>query len=131
VATEIKELIKFYKSDNEVIRIRAARLLVKRGDEVPLQILLDIFDNLSLKGLGLPKIEKNLKERKDPQLVYEMIDRLRSEESYIRESACGILGELQDNVATAHLLKMILVGSEKNGIPRRYFTIPSVSFFSL
>jgi HEAT repeat protein len=80
---------------------------LERGDEVPLQILLDIFDNLSLKGLGLREIEKTLKKRKDPQLVYEMIDRLKSEEPYIRESACGILGELQDNVATVHLLKMI------------------------
>ena len=104
--TAISKWIKLYNSPNEAIRIRAGEGLLRRGSELSLKLLLGILDNLGDKGLG-GKAEKLLLERTDPELTDEMIVRLQSEDVFIREVACGVLGKSGDRKATAHLVRTL------------------------
>lgn len=85
---------------------RAAAALIRRSDETPLNILLDILDNLYNKGFG-GLVERSLQNRSDPELAQEMIARLSSPDDYIREVACTVLGHSGNLAATGHLLRMI------------------------
>jgi HEAT repeat protein len=98
--------LKLYRSRNPVVKIRAARGLLKRSDEVPLAILLNILDTLADDGLGA-ETEKALRRRRDPELVPEMIARLKSPNVFTREVACEILGEAGDARATPYLLRTL------------------------
>jgi HEAT repeat protein len=98
----VEQLLRLYRSENPTIRIRAAEVLLKRGDEIPLPVLLSILD----QGLGV-SVEEVLKRRQDRGLGQEMISRLSSSNQFVREVACEVLGSLGDRAATSHLLVML------------------------
>ena len=102
---DLNKWIELYRSDKHQIKIRAAQSLLQRSD-APLWALLDILDNLSHEGLGAPA-ERVLLGRRDFELFGEMIVRLNSNDNFIREVACNILGQFGNHAATQHLLKMI------------------------
>jgi HEAT repeat protein len=102
----LEHWLKLYRSRNLAIKLRAAYGLLNRGGEAPLPILLNILDTLSDEGLGA-ETEKALKQRRDPELVPEMISRLKSPDEFIREVACVVLGRAGDRRATTHLLGML------------------------
>jgi HEAT repeat protein len=98
----VEQWLKLIRSENRTVRIRAAEGLLNRGDEIPLPVLLSIFD----QGLGV-SVGKVLKRRRDKELCQEMISRLSSSNHVIREVACEVLGSLGDRAATYHLLGML------------------------
>jgi HEAT repeat protein len=102
----LEHWLKLYESNNPTIKVRAARSMLRNGPEIPLPVLLSIFDTLSNEGLGAAA-EKVLKQRSDPELVPEMIARLKSPDDFIREVACTVLGEAGDRNATSHLMGML------------------------
>jgi HEAT repeat protein len=95
-----------YSSGNPEVKLRAARGLVQRGDETPLELLVDILETLSRDGLGA-ETERALSKRKDRELVARMIPLLESKDHFVREVACNVLGHSGDRAATPHLLRMI------------------------
>lgn len=97
------EWLRLFRSANPTVRHRAAEGLLRRGDGVPLPVLLEILDDLHDHGLGAAT-EGLLRTRRDPELAAEMIRRLRSPSQFVREVACGVLGGLGDRSATPHLL---------------------------
>jgi HEAT repeat protein len=99
----VDEWLRFLPSANPTVRYRAAEGILRHGDTVPLPVLLEILDELHDHGLGA-EIERVLRIRRDPELVAEMIRRLRSPSQFVREVACGVLGGLGDRSATPHLL---------------------------
>ena len=102
----VDDWVRLYSSDNRTIRIRAAKGLLERYDEAPLSVLIDILIHLSHEGLG-QKAMKSLSNRTDERLVPEMIELLRSDDPWLREAACQILGHKGNTVATQHLLAML------------------------
>ena len=102
----LEHWLKLYRSRNPAVKFRAARGLLKRSDEVPLSILLSILDDAALNGLG-SETEKALEQRRDAELVPEMISRLGSPDAWIREVACVVLGKSGDRQATSHVLRML------------------------
>jgi HEAT repeat protein len=103
---KLEHWLKLYGSRNREVKIRAARGLLRKGSEIPLPVLLSVFDTLSNEGLGAAA-EKALKQRRDPELVPEMIARLKSPDDFIREVACTVLGRVGDRRATSNLLGML------------------------
>lgn len=97
------EWLRMFRSSNPTVRHRAAEGLLRRGNAAPLPVLLEILDELHDNGFGAAT-ERVLRTRRDPELVVEMIDRLRSPAQFIREVACGVLGRLGDRSATPHLV---------------------------
>lgn len=102
----LDQWLQLYAGEDPAIRVRAARGLLNRGDEIPLPVLLNILDTLCDHGLGAAT-EKVLKRRRDEQLPQEMISRLSSANHFVREVACEVLGSLGDQVATNHLLELL------------------------
>ena len=98
----VEQLLRLYRSENPTFRIRAAEGLLKRGNEIPLSVLLSILD----QGLEV-SVEEALKRRQDRELGQEMISRLSSSNQFVREVACEVLGSLGDRAATNHLLVML------------------------
>ena len=97
------EWLRLFRSHNPTVRIRAAQGLLRHGASVPLPALLEILDELHDQGLGAAA-ERVLRPRRDPELVPEMVRRLRSPSQFVREVACGVLGGLGDRSATPHLV---------------------------
>ena len=102
----VQEWLQLYTSEDPAIRVRAGQGLLRRGDAIPLPVLLNILDNLCDQGLAAAT-EKVLKRRRDEGLAQEMISRLSSPNHFIREVACEVLGFLGDPVATSHLLDVL------------------------
>jgi HEAT repeat protein len=102
----INDWVRLYSSTNPSIRLRAAKRLLERYDEAPLSVLIDILARLSHEGLG-QKALKCLCNRKDKELVPQMIFLLDSDDPWLREAACQILGHTGNTSATEHLLKML------------------------
>lgn len=100
---DLDKWLRLYESSNPDVRIRAANALLHRGNEIPLWILLSILDEFPHSGLGADA-EKVLLKRDDPELFDEMVKRLNSEDWFIREVACNVLGKLGNLAATPHLL---------------------------
>ena len=96
----------FFESRNPVIRQSAAQVILDHGAAAPLAVFLEILDELHDKGLGA-KAQRVLRERRDAELVSEMIARLGSSSWFVREVACEVLGELGDRAATPHLLAVL------------------------
>jgi HEAT repeat protein len=94
-----------YNSANPDVRLRAAQALVKRPD-TPLRVLLDTLDTLSHKGLGADVCEALL-SRQDPDLYKEMVGRLESNDHFLRETACTVLGRSGNPSISARLLPML------------------------
>lgn len=103
---EIEDWIRMYSSKNRRIRLRAAEGLLRRADEVSLDLLIDILLSHFNEGLGV-HIEKALLKCRDAQLVPSMIALLRSQHRDIRAVACDVLGHAGDKTATQHLLQML------------------------
>lgn len=101
----VDDWVRLYSSDNRTIRLRAAKGLLERYNEAPLSVLIDILTHHSHEGLG-QKAMKSLSNRTDDRLVPEMIELLRSDDPWLREAACKILGHTGNTVATQHLLAM-------------------------
>ena len=120
--SDLEQWLKLYKSENPVVRFRAAEGLLKRGDEVPLAVLLNIFDEFCNEGLGR-SIEKVLSRRRDKELASEMISRLSSPDHSIREIVCEVLKSLEDRAATKPLLSLL-----KND---RYLMVRRAAAFAL
>lgn len=99
----MEDWLRLFRSRNPTVRFRAAQGLLSRGDSVPLPVLLEILDELHDQGLGAAT-KRVLRTRRDPELLDEMIRRLRSTRQFIREVACEILGRLGNRSATPHLL---------------------------
>lgn len=95
-----------YSSTNRDVRLRAAKGLVGRSKDAPLDLLIDILLNLSHEGLGA-KTQEALLNRSDPELVPRMIGLLESHDDFVREVACTVLGRSRDVTATPHLLHMV------------------------
>jgi len=102
----IERWLKLFGSSNAVVRTRAAAAMLDQSDDVPLPVLLEILDDHHDKGLGA-KTERVLLERRDPDLLPEMINRLRSPSPFVRETASWVLRELKDRSATPHLLSVL------------------------
>lgn len=101
--SNLNKWLELYQSPKLHLRIRAADGLLNLGETLPLDILLNILDRTEELGLGA-KTEKILKQRRDPELMDEMIKRLTSPQDGLREIACTVLGELHNCAATPHLL---------------------------
>jgi HEAT repeat protein len=97
--------LRLCRSANLVVRVRAAALLLADA-HVPLNVLLEILDELHNNGLGAAT-ERVLLRRPDVELVDEMIRRVRSGAPFVREVACSVLGRLGDRRATASLLSAL------------------------
>lgn len=101
----LEEWLRKYESENRLIRIRSAVVLLDQPDRVPLNVLIDILVSLSYEGLGA-KATRVLCQRKDEGLVPEMIKLLGSEDPWLREAACKILGNTGNKKGTEYLLRM-------------------------
>jgi len=102
----IQDWIRMYSSTNRDVRLRAAKGLLGRSEDAPLDLLIDILMNLSHEGLGA-NTERALLERNDPELVPRMIGLLESHDDFVRQVACTVLGRSRDVTATPHLLRMV------------------------
>lgn len=102
----IDDLISMYSSENRAIRIRAAQMLLDRGADIPLSLLVDILRKLSHDGLGA-QAEKVLLARKDPDLYSEMMLLLNEPDSFVRQCAVAVLGRIGDRAATPRILEMM------------------------
>ena len=102
----VQKWLKLYRSDNKLVRIRAAKGLLNLGSQVPLWVILSILDSQSDVGVA-GSTERALLVRHDKELVSEMISRLKSSNEFIREVACKVLGGLGDRTATSPLLGML------------------------
>src|SRR4051812_7275354 len=102
----IDDWLRMYASDNRSIQIRAAKGLLERSSETPLPLLIDILIRLSHEGLG-HYAEKALAKRKDKELAQTMIELLDSDDVWLREAGCRILGHTGDTNATKHLLRLL------------------------
>lgn len=98
--------IKLFRSQNQAIRVRAAKVLMHRHD-VPLNIILEILDDLHNQGLGAG-VRKALLKREDPELVDAMLSRLRSPAPFVRETACKVLGRKAGRKITGALLAALV-----------------------
>jgi hypothetical protein len=94
--------IDLFRSQNQAIRVRAAKVLMDCGD-APLSIILEILDDLHNHGLGAG-VERILLVREDPELLDAMVGRLRSPAPFVREVACKVLGHKGDRKVTGALL---------------------------
>jgi hypothetical protein len=103
---DFKEWMRLYASPSPNTRRRAAIGILNRGDEAPLELLIDILNSSQLQSLGA-KTEKVLLKRTDQQLVPAMIGLLGSENDFVREVACNVLGNSGYHVATPYLLRMV------------------------
>lgn len=101
----LEEWLRKYGSENRLIRIRSAVVLLDQPDTVPLNVLIDILVSLSHEGLGA-KVTRVLCQRKDEELVPEMIKLLGSEDPWLREAACEVLGNTGNTKGTEYLLRM-------------------------
>jgi HEAT repeat protein len=99
----VDEWLRLFRSSNPTVRHRAAEGLLRRGAAVSLPVLLEILDELHDHGLGAAT-EQVLRARRDPELLAEMVRRLRSPSQFVREVACGVIGGLGDRSATPHLV---------------------------
>lgn len=97
------EWLRLFQSHNPTVRTRAAQGMLEYGESIPLAVLLKILDELHDSGLGAAT-ERVFRTRRNPELVPEMILRLRSPSQFVREVACGVLGSMGDPAATPHLL---------------------------
>ena len=61
------EWLRLFRSANPTVRHRAAEGLLRRGDAVPLPVLLEILDELHDHGLGAAT-EWVLRTRREPEL---------------------------------------------------------------
>ena len=95
--------IELFRSPDRAIRVRAAKVLLDRGPDVPLDIVLEILDDLHNHGLGAGA-ERTLLRREDPELVNAMVSRLRSPAPFVREVACKVLGNKGGYQVTGLLL---------------------------
>src|SRR4051812_33081487 len=86
----IQSWLKFYASRNPEIKLRSAKALLDRPN-VPLDVLIDILQTLSWEGLGA-KAEKAFLKRRDKEIVPQMITLLESNDTFVREVACNVLG---------------------------------------
>lgn len=102
----VDDWLRLYASNDHIIRLRAAKGLLNRYDEAPLSVLIDILIHLSHEGLG-QKVVKSLSERADEELALEMIALLRSDDPWLREASCQVLGQTGNKLATHHLLEML------------------------
>lgn len=102
----IGEWIQKYGSTNASVRLRAAKAMLDRSDEVPLNLLIDILVKLSHHGLGR-NAQQVLESRQDSELFEKMIELLESNDSFVRETACSVLGRSGDVRATAPLIRMV------------------------
>jgi HEAT repeat protein len=102
----VQDWLRFYWSENTAIRVRAANVLLERAVDVSLDVLIEIFESLSCKGLGA-RAERALLQRRDKELVPKLIVMLQSKDHFVREVACNVLGQFGDKAATPHLLRMI------------------------
>ena len=102
----IQDWVSMYASGHPEVKLRAARGLVQRGQETPLELLVEILETLNRDGLGA-ETERVLLQRQDPELAAKMIRLLESEDHFVREVACNVLGHSGDKAATPHLLRMI------------------------
>jgi hypothetical protein len=95
--------IKLFRSQNRAIRVRAAKVLLNRWRDVPLNIILEILDDLYNQGLGAG-VQSILLKREDPELVEAMLSRLQSPAPFVRETACTVLGQKGGRKVTGVLL---------------------------
>ena len=103
---DLDEWLKLYASGNPTVKLRAARALLRRPQESPLETLLDILDRLAHDGLGAA-VWRALGDRRDPELLDEMVARLATPDSLVRALACHVLGRTGKPQAAAHLARMI------------------------
>lgn len=82
--------LSLFNSPNLDIRIRAARNLLRYHKNMPINVLLEILDELHYKGLGADT-ERVILERRDPTLRLEMLNRVSSSSPFVREVACMYL----------------------------------------
>ncbi len=97
------DIIRLFRSDNDTVRFRAASLMLRRPTEIPLEVMLEILDDLHDRGLGVDT-ERVLLEIDNSELVPAMIARLSAPESFLRQVACTVLGRKGDSRDTPHLL---------------------------
>ena len=103
---QIQDWIHLYSSKNPGVRHRGGEGLLRRPDEAPLNVLIDILTTLSSEGLGA-QAEKALLRRRDDSLVPRMIVLLDSKDDFVREVACNVLGRSGGKLAAPHLLRML------------------------
>jgi HEAT repeat protein len=113
---QIQDWIRLYSSTNRRVRLRAAQGLLKRADEAPLDLLIDILVNWHDEGLGA-SAEHALLQRRDVDLVPRMIDVLRSPDYFARAVACKVLGRSGDKTATPFLMRLVV--DDPHGFVRR------------
>lgn len=102
---DLNSWIDLFRSDNRTIKIRAAKALLAR-DDAPLWTLLEILDKLSYDGLGA-LAERQLLTRRDDDLLDAMLQRLASDDNFVREVACSVLGAIGNSNATTYLLNAL------------------------
>lgn len=102
---DLNSWIDLFRSDNRSIKHRAANALLAR-DDVPLGTLLEILDTLSHDGLGA-SAERQLLARIDDDLLDAMLTRLTSDDDFVREVACNVLGAIGDAYAINALLNAL------------------------
>jgi HEAT repeat protein len=83
--------MRLFRSPNLAVRVRAAKVLMNHGSDLPLSIILEILDDLHGQRLGAG-VERILLKRDDAELVRAMVDRLRSPAPFVRDVACKVLG---------------------------------------
>jgi HEAT repeat protein len=74
-----------------LLYLHHTKVLMHRWRDVPLNIILEILDDLHNHRLGAG-VERILLKREDPELVDAMVNRLRSPAPFVREVACRVLG---------------------------------------
>jgi HEAT repeat protein len=65
-----------------------------------------MLKTLSWEGLGA-KAEKALLKRREKEIVPKMMNLLESQDHFVREVACNVLGQFGDKAATSKLVCMI------------------------
>ena len=100
VTSDIRRL---FRSSNDTVRLRAASMMLRHPAEVPLEVMLEILDELHDQGLGA-YTERVLLEVDDSELVPAMIARLSAPEPFVRKVACTVIGRHGNSRVTYHLL---------------------------
>ncbi len=98
--------VRFFRSDKQTLRLRAAKALVERPDTSD-SILLEILDSFSGTDVA-PNAIRRLSEQYESDKVSAMISRLSDDKVSVREAACEVLAAIGDASAITPLLDCII-----------------------
>lgn len=106
--------LRLFNTSNPDVKLRVAKNLIEYYEDMPIEILLEIFDKFHNKRLGADT-ERIILKRKDPELRNEMLKRLFSTSPFVKQVACRYIGICMNINDLPELIKVL---SDENNMVR-------------